>query len=75
MNIYHLIRNDDTGYDELREAVVIAEDENAARALAATHHGDEGHDRWFMPTTDVIHIGWARDDTGPCTVCADFYEG
>jgi hypothetical protein len=75
VNIYLVTRTDTTGYDEQIEVVVIAEGENDAREFAARGHGDEGRDRWLIPSTTVTLLGTAEDGLDAGTYCRDFHAG
>jgi hypothetical protein len=58
-NIYVLSGRGD--YDEAESFVVIAGDEQGARALAADQPGAEGSDYWHSSDVSVVHIGTAFD--------------
>lgn len=70
MNIYHIERNIECGYDEVAEVVVVAESEGRARSLFVEQKGvgegpaDEGAAAWLTPdSTRCNLIGVALNDT------------
>jgi hypothetical protein len=56
-------------YDKMFEIVVVANDEKQARAIAATHSGEEGVEIWMG---DLVHCEEVKPDGGARVVCIDF---
>lgn len=55
MKIYHLTRQGQTGWDEVRAFVVVAEDRTSARKIASDFAGDEGAETWLTPALSRVH--------------------
>jgi len=74
MNIYVLTQDTVTGYDTFRGAVVIAEDEEAARNTLPEDWADE--DTWAKPEDVKAElIGKAEEGREAGSVMSDFSAG
>lgn len=76
MNIYLLDRRKmpDCSWDEMIACVVVAPDENTARALASAKPGDEGSRIWLNPEVPCRIIGDAFVET-PTGILLGSYSG
>jgi hypothetical protein len=64
------------GIDKAEGFVVVAEDAQEARQLAASQPGDEGGDYWHRPDVTVTHIGRAFEHiAGPDIILRAFHAG
>lgn len=78
--IWHLKRRYDVGYDpdwqQTHAVVLIAPDEQRARALAATQAGDEGAAVWMAPSlVECVAIGMSNDEYADnVVICRDYAE-
>lgn len=84
MNLYHIIREDEHGYDQFSNAVVCAADQETARNMNPKTGKPMTQEDWgesFSSWTDspdkviVVCIGTARDSIPEGVVCASFHAG
>lgn len=77
MNIYKIQQHKVYGWDTYDSAVVIAENEEVARAIHPSGDGDFKSDTWVNHTDDVevILLGKAKKGSSLQIVCASFNAG
>lgn len=63
--IFHLIRTQPAGYDDVVELMIAAESEAEALTFAEKAKGDQDSSVWYHPSVEVRYMGVAFEDTEP----------
>lgn len=75
LGIFHIVRPNGVGYDEMAELMIVADSESAALAFAENARGDQAPSVWYHHSIEVRYMGIAFLDTEPGIFMENFNAG